>query len=142
MTPARQAAVDRDRHHLGLGLHQGLGGEDVLDLGRADAEGQRTEGAVGGGVGVTADDRRAGLGQAELRPNDVDDALLDVAERMEAYAEVGGVLAQGVDLGLRDGICDRLIPVDRGDVVVLGCEGEIGAAYGATGKAQAVESLR
>ena len=138
----RQAAVDGDGHRLGPGLRQGLGGEHVLDLGGADAERDRAEGTVGRGVGVAAHDRHARLGQPELGADDVDDALLDVAERVEAYAEVGAVLAQRLDLRARDRIGDRLVPVDRRDVVVLGREGEVGSTYGAVGETESVEGLR
>jgi hypothetical protein len=44
--PLGQGAVDADAHVLGLALRQRLGGEDVLDLARADAHRQRAEGAV------------------------------------------------------------------------------------------------
>ncbi len=137
-----QAAVDRDGHRPRARLGEGLGGEHVLDLGRADAEGDRAERTVGRGVRVAAHDRHARLRQAELRADDVDDALLDVAERVEAYAEVGAVLAQRLDLRAGDRVGDRLVPVDRRDVVVLGREGEVGAADRAVGEAQAVEGLR
>ena len=142
MTPVGQAAVDGDGHRLRPGLRQGLGGEHVLDLRRADAEGDRAEGAVRGGVRVAADDRHAGLGQAELRADDVDDALLDVAERVQAYAELGGVLAQRLHLRAAHRVGDRLVPVEGRDVVVLGREGEVGTAYGAAREAEAVEGLR
>ena len=137
-----QAAVDRDGHRLRAGLGQGLGGQDVLDLGGADAEGDRAEGAVRGGVRVAAHNRHAGLRQAELRADDVHDALLDVAERVQAHAEVGAVLPQGLDLGAAHRVGDRLVPVDRGDVVVLGGQRQVGAADRAVGEAQAVEGLR
>ena len=74
-------------------------------------------------------------------PDDVHDALLDVAERVQAYAELLGVPAQGLDLGPRDRVGDRLVPVERGDVVVLGGQGEVGAAYGAPVEPQTVERL-
>ena len=67
-----------------LALHEHLRRQHVLDLARADAEGQRAEGAVGGGVAVAADDRHPGLGHAELGPDDVDDALVLGAERVAA----------------------------------------------------------
>src|SRR5215213_4893126 len=54
-------------------LGEGLGGEDVLDLARADAERQRPERPVGRRVGVAADDGEARLGEAGLRAYDVDD---------------------------------------------------------------------
>ena len=72
----RQRALDRDGHRLGPGQRQGLRGQDVLDLAGADAERQRAEGAMRRGVRVAADDRHARLGQAELRADDVDDALV------------------------------------------------------------------
>ena len=73
-----ELALDRDRHRLGPHLGQRLGGQHVLDLARADAEGERAEGAVGGRVAVAADDRHARLGPALLGPDDVDDALVGV----------------------------------------------------------------
>ena len=93
----------------------------------ADAEGDGTEGAVGRGVGVAADDRHAGLGQPELWADDVDDALLDVAERVQPDAELGSVLAQRLDLGAADRVGDGLVDVQRRDVVVLGREGQVRA---------------
>ena len=94
------------------------------------------------GVGVAAHDGHAGLGEAELRADDVDDALLDVAERVQPDAELGGVLAQRLDLGARHRVGDRLVPVERRDVVVLGGQGQVRAADRAAGQAQAVEGLR
>ena len=48
---------------FGRALGQGLGGQHVLDLAGADAEGQGAEGPVGRGVAVAADDGHARLGQ-------------------------------------------------------------------------------
>src|SRR5699024_1480829 len=101
---------------------------------------------VGGGVGVAADDGGAGLGEAQLRADDVDDALLDVAHRVQADAELLRVGAQGGDLGAGgrlgdelDGTAGRAV---GGYVVVLGGDGEVRAADLAAGQAQAVEGLR
>ena len=47
---------------------------------------------------VAADDGHARLGQAELRADDVHDALLDVAERVQPDAELRAVAAQRLDL--------------------------------------------
>ncbi len=138
----RQRAVDGDGHRLRLRLHQGLGGEHVLDLGGADAERDRAERAVGRGVGVAADDGHARLGQTELRADDVHDPLLDVAERVQPDPELGGVGAQRVDLGARHRVGDRLVPVEGRNVVVLGREGQVGASYGASGEPQPFERLR
>ena len=83
-----------------------------------------------------------GLGEAQLRADDVHDALLDVAERVQPDPELLGVVAQRVDLGARHRVGDRLVPVDRGDVVVLGGQGQVGTAYRTAGQPQAVEGLR
>ena len=93
-----QRAVDLDRHRLRALQRQRLGGEDVLDLARADAERERAERAVRAGVAVAADDRHARLGEAELRADDVDDALAGVAHRVQPDAELRAVLAQRLDL--------------------------------------------
>ena len=76
VTPKGSVAFDVDAEGFGLVLRQGLRGHDVLDFAGADAEGERAEGSVGGGVRVAADDGHAGLGEAELGADDVDDALV------------------------------------------------------------------
>ncbi len=58
-------------HRAALALPQGLRGQHVLDLARADAEGQRAEGAVRRRVRIAADHRRPGQGQPQLRRHDV-----------------------------------------------------------------------
>ena len=87
-----QLAVDLDAAHLELAHRHRLGGEHVAHLGGADAEGDRAEGAVGRGVRVAAGDRGAGLGDALLRADDVDDALLAGGEVEVGDAEVIRVL--------------------------------------------------
>ena len=79
-----ERAVVVDAHRLRAWLHEALRGQHVLDLARADAEGERAERAVRRRVAVAADDRHARLGDAELRPDDVDDALALGAERVDA----------------------------------------------------------
>ena len=86
--PGAEAAVDLDQHVFGRRLDQGLGGEHVLDLGGADAKGERAHRAVRRGVAVAADDRHAGLAQSLLRPDDVDDALVDAVDREIGDAEL------------------------------------------------------
>ena len=77
-----------DPHRLRLALGEALRGEHVLDLAGADAEGERAEGAVGGGVRVAADDRHARLRDAQLRPDHVHDPLAGGADRVERDAEL------------------------------------------------------
>jgi hypothetical protein len=77
--------VDAHFHRL-CGLEQQcLRRQHMLDLARSDAEGERADAAVTGGVAVAADDRRAGQGEALFGADDMDDALfgrhrVDVAD--------------------------------------------------------------
>ena len=128
VTPAGSSPSTLIAHPLRTALGQRLGGEHVLDLARADAEGERAERAVGGRVRVAADDGHARQGAALLRADDVDDALVGVAHREVRDAELGGVLAQHLDLPGGDRVGDRLVDVGGRDVVVLGGDGEVGAA--------------
>ena len=114
----------------------------MLDLGGADAEGQRPEGAVGAGVAVAADDGRAGQGEALLGADDVHDALADVAHAEQLDAELGAVLGQRVDLDARDLVGDRLRAVAGRHVVVGHRQGRVGPAHLAAGQPQALEGLR
>ena len=59
--PERQRPDEVDLHRARPRLRQRLGREDVLHLGRADPDRQRTDGAVRRGVAVAADDRHPRL---------------------------------------------------------------------------------
>ena len=93
-----EPAVDVDRESLRLALQQALGGKHMPDLGRTDAEGEGAEGAVGAGVTVPADDGLAGLGHAELGPDDVDDATAVALQVQQLHAELGGIVLELLDL--------------------------------------------
>ena len=114
--------------------------EHVLDLGRPDAEGERAEGAVRRRVAVAAHDRQSRLREAELRPDDVDDAFAPAARRVQGNAELLAVRAQRLELSARERIGDRTR--ERRDVVVHRRDREVGAAHGAAGETQPVERLR
>src|SRR5439155_23488577 len=86
--PVAQLALVEDAHRTGPALLEGLGGQDVLDLAGPDPERERAESAVGRGMGVAADDGHPGLGQPELRPDHVDDALAIRADRVDGNAEL------------------------------------------------------
>ena len=135
-------ALDVDPHGPRRRLGERLGGQDVLDLAGADAEGQRPEGAVRGRVAVAADDRHARLGEPELGADDVDDALAGAAQREERDAELGAVALERLDLGGRERVGDAGLAADGGDVVVDRGERQVGPAHVAAGQAQAVEGLR
>ncbi len=140
--PLGELAVDGHRHPLRSFLRQRLGGEHVLDLARADAEGDRAERTVRGGVRVAADDGHARHRAALFRSDHVDDALTRVTHREIDDAELGGVRPQCVDLLGRDRIGDRLVDVSRRHVVVLGGDRQVGSAHATAGQAEAVECLR
>ena len=91
VTPAGRSPSTVTAMVPGRLLGERLGGEHVLDLAGADAERERPEGAVGGGVGVAADDGHARLGEALLGADDVDDALAGGAHGVLGDAELGGV---------------------------------------------------
>jgi hypothetical protein len=118
----RKFPVHVDGHRLERPQRKCLGSQHVLDLRSADSHCQCAECAVGGGMTVAADDRHSRLGQTQLRTDDMHDALLDVAHRVEPDAEFVAISAQRLDLVARNRIGDRLVDVDRRDVVVFGGE--------------------
>ena len=139
-----ELALVADPHRARLVLDHALRGEHVLDLGGADPEGERAEGAVRGGVGIAADDRHAGLRDAELGADHVHDPLAVGAERVDGHAELGAVALERFHLHARELVLDP-----RGDgravgrrVVVGGRERAVGPAHRPAGHAQAVEGLR
>ena len=113
----------------------------MLDLGGADAEGEGPESAVGGGVGVAADHGHAGLGQAQLRADGVDDSLVGIPQGVQPHPELGAVGAQGLDLSTAGDIGDRQVDVHSGGVVVLGGDRQVGATDRASGQTQPLEGL-
>jgi hypothetical protein len=137
-----ERAVDLDPHILGLGLDQRLGGEHMLDLGGADAVGERAEGAVGRGVAVAADDRGAGQSEALLRPDDVHDALAHVELVVIFDAELARVLGQLLDLLTALGILDAAAAVGGLDVVVDDGERLMRRAHLSPGHPQSLKGLR
>lgn len=104
----------------------------MLDLASTDAEGQGTEGAVGRGVAVTADDGGAGEGEALLGTDDVDDALAVIVEAEKGQVEVADVLLEGDALRARVGVVDEggdvgeVLAIARGDVLRRSASGRMG----------------
>ena len=142
--PAAELAGVGDPHRGRPLLDQALGGEHVLDLGGADPERERAEGAVGGRVAVAADDRHPRLGDPELGADHVDDALALGAQRVDRDLELLAVLFQRLDLDPRQLVGDH--PRDGGavggHVVVGGRERLVGPAHAPALEPQAVEGLR
>ncbi len=137
-----EAAIDDDRHGSGPLLRKRLGGQHVLDLAGPDPERECAERTVRGRVAVTANDHHAGLSEAELWPDDMDDALLRITQRVQADAEVGAVATQRLDLRARHRVGDHLVDRACRRVVVLCRDREIRASNGPTGQPQPLERLR
>ena len=129
---------------FGLLLHQRLRRQHVLDLARADAEGQGAEGAVRAGVAVAADDRGAGQREAQLGADDVDDALADVVHVEQLDAELRGSCRVSVSTWMREvSSRDRLRAVARSGTLWSGTASvSVGPAHLAAGQPQALERLR
>ncbi len=120
--PGREPPVDPDLVGLRPALEEALGRQDHLHLARADPEGERPERAVGGRVRVAADDRHPGLGEAQLRTDDVDDPLVRRAQAVERDAELAAVVGQHLDLGGGHRVGDR-------QRAVVGRDGVIGGGH-------------
>ena len=120
VTPGSELAVDAHLVRARRSLEQRLGGQHHLDLGRADAERQRPERAVGRGVGVAAHDGHARLRQAQLGADDVDDALVIRAPGVDRDAELGAVALELRRPGTP--------PAGRG---WAGCSGVVGVEWSA-----------
>src|SRR6185312_12117136 len=138
----RQFAVDDRAHVFRFFLDQRLRGEHVFDFRRADAVGERAEGAVRRGVAVAAHDRRAGQCETLLGADDVANALA-LIELVEIFdAEVFGVLRHHRDLlgAFRIGIW--FAAIRRRHVVIDDGERFFRRVYPAARVAQAFERLR
>ena len=92
-------------------------------------------------MGITTSDGGAGLGDALLGADHVDDALLAGLEVKISDAEVIAVFANRIDHIGGEGI-SRLVLVDRGDDVVDGREGPGRVFYGDTEIAKHSKCLR
>ena len=139
--PPGESTGDFDCHRFRWGLPDGLGGEDVLDLGGADPEGESTEGPVGRGVAVTADDQHPGLGQALFRADHVDDPLPRVVDPVHDDPVPGAVVPQGFDLAFRQRVEDAEMATGGGYPVIDCGKREVGPADLPPGLLQAGEGL-
>jgi hypothetical protein len=139
----RQLPVDTHQHVLRLLLDQRLGRQHMLDFRRADAVGERAEGAMRRGVAVAADDGHPRQGEALLRPDNVDDALPAVGLVIIFDAEIGGVLRQRLDLNAAFLVLDAEFAVGRGRHVVVDDGQRLRRlAHRPAGHAQPFEGLR
>src|SRR6266404_327006 len=135
-------AIHDDVQRFGTRLREALRGEHVLDFAGADAEGERAKRAMRGSVAVAANDGLPGLRDAQLRADDVHDALLLAVQVKEAHAGFAAIFLERLELQARVGIDDGQRAVGGGDGVVHHRECKIGAADFASLGAQAREGLR
>jgi hypothetical protein len=96
-----ERAVDRDSPSSRTGAAQRLGRQHVLDLAGADAEGERAERAVRGGVAVAADQGRARQGETLLGADDMDDPLRPRRVGKIGNCEIGDIGFPGLRAGPR-----------------------------------------
>ena len=99
------------------------------------------EGAVGGSVTIAADDRHAGLRIAQFGTDDVYNALIGVADVVEANAELLAVRAKRIDRLLGDLVEDGQAAVGGGHIVVDRGQRPFGTPHPAAGKPQTRERL-
>ena len=142
VTPTAERARRPNQHVLGVALDQRLRRQHMLDLRGADAERQRAERAMGRGVAVAAHDGHARLGQALLRPDDMDDALADIVHAEIRHAEFLDVALQGLDLDAAFRLVDAVGAVRGRHVVVGDGDRRVGPMHLAARDAQALEGLR
>ena len=141
-TPGRSRAIHADLKGLRFPLQQALRGQHVLHFAGADAEGQRAERAMRGRVAVAADHRHAGLRQAQLRPDHVDDALAVAVHAQAADAEFGAVGLELRELLGGDLIHDGQRAVGGRNAVIGRGDGEIRTPHLQAALAQSLEGLR
>jgi len=123
-----QAAADVDAADLEGREGHGLCGEDVAHLAGPDPERDRTERAMGGGVGIATGDGGAGLGDALFWADDVDDALVARFDVEVGDAEVAAILAEGLDHLVGEGVGEWLVAVIGWDDVIDSGESAVGIA--------------
>ncbi len=103
---------------------------------------KRAKGTVGRGMRIAADDGHAGLGEALLRPDDVDDALADIVHAEIGHAKIAGVLFERFDLDTAFDLDDALGAVRGRHVMVSNRQRRLRPVHLATRHAQAFECLR
>ncbi len=108
-----KSAVEHHAHALLLLLPQRLRREDAFAFTGADAEGQRPEGAMGAGMAVAADERRARQGEAEFWADDMHDAMAAVVHRDIGNAEALGIALEPGDLAGRQPVRQRTVAMAR-----------------------------
>ena len=114
----------------------------MLDFSCPDAKGQCAERAVGRGMAVAANQREAGLRESQFRSDDVEDALVLVADVEQRYAKLPAVDTELIDLPGGDGIEDRKSAVGRWDAVIHRGDRAVGPPNSDAAVTKTLKSLR
>ena len=141
-TPRGRLPLNVDQHGLRPVLLQALRRQHVLHFARADAEGQRANRAMRRSVAVAADDGEPGLGDAQLGPDDVHDALIAAEHVEEVHAVLLAVARQRLELQPRIVVHNRQFPILCGHRVIHHREGQVGPAHLAPRRFDSCKSLR
>ena len=138
---ALQLTVHPDAPHLQLAHRQALAGQHVAHLTGADAERDRSEGAVGGGMGIAAGDGHARLGETKFGGDHVHDALTASAKAMQGDAVLGAVGLEGDQHLLRQRIGEGPRLGGGGHDVIHRGHGALGVAHAQAQIPEACEGL-
>ncbi len=135
-------AMNKNVQRLGFALYQALRREHVLDFAGSNAESQSAERAVRRSVAVAANNRLPGLRNAQLRANDMHDALILAVHVEQANAGFAAIVFQRVELGFGILIDNRQKTVFSRNRMIHHRESKIRAANFAALPAQAGKRLR
>jgi hypothetical protein len=141
-------ALDAHLHRLRGLEQQGLRRQNMLDLARPDAKGERADAAVARRVAVAANDRCAGQRKTLFGADDMNDALLGRDRVDVTDAELGRVLLQRRQLrrafgvGDRQPVARRILARRRRHIMVGHRERQVGAAHRAAARAKPGKGLR
>ena len=113
-----QCSVDSDAHRLGFLLKDALRGHHHLHLGSADAKGHSPHRAVGGGMRIATDDGHTRQRQSLLGTYYMDDTIILRHHAEMRQSEIGRIPGQHIHLLLRYRVCDGLVLIVRGGVVI------------------------
>ncbi len=145
--PGAEFAFDPDFHRFRRAQLQRLRRQHMLDLAGADAEGQRADAAMRGGVAIPTHDRRTGEREALFRPDHMDDALFGRGGVDVVDAEGRRIRLQRGELGGALRVLDRQAVASgigaRGgrQIVVGNGQRQVGAAHFASRQPQRFEGL-
>ena len=137
----RQPSIKVHTEIFRFALEQALRREHHLDFAGADPMREGAERAVRGRVAISTNERPAGLRQAKLGTNHVDDSLLRAAEVVQRYAKLGAIRRKHPNLLRRHLIETGQRAARRRNRVIHRSECFVGAAHFQAAFSQSRECL-